>query len=76
MAALTLEATLRFDAETKKARAAVRKIVVLDGTDVAHPEDLAMLQALYSRSPRSVVEHLEKVRKVGSGQFMGQYYTG
>lgn len=54
----------------------MRKIVVLDGTDVPHPEDLAMLQALYSRSPRSVIEHLEKVRKVGAGQFMSQYYVG
>lgn len=52
------------------------KIVVLDGTDVPHPEDLAMIQALYSRSPQSVVLHLEKVREVGSGKFMDQYYTG
>ncbi len=51
-------------------------IHVLDGTDVPNPEDRAMLQALYSRSPKSVVEHLEKVRKVGSGKFMSQFYTG
>src|SRR5210317_2178911 len=44
--------------------------------DDMHPEDLAMLQALYSRSPASVKEHLEKVERVGSGQFMGQYYVG
>jgi thymidylate synthase ThyX len=41
-----------------------------------HPEDGAMLQALYSRSPASVVEHLAKVREVGSGKFMSQYYVG
>lgn len=53
-----------------------RQIVVLDGTDVPHPEDLAMLQALYSRSPKSVLTHLEKVREVGSGKFMDKFYTG
>lgn len=53
-----------------------RKLKVLDGTDVPNPEDLAMLQALYSRSPQSVDEHLEKVRSAGSGKFMDQYYTG
>lgn len=51
------------------------KIVVLDGNDVPHPEDRAMLQAMYSRSPRPVEEHLEKVRRVGSGKFMEQYYV-
>jgi thymidylate synthase ThyX len=41
-----------------------------------HPEDGAMLQALYSRSPASVVTHLEKVKAAGSGKFMSQYYVG
>lgn len=40
------------------------------------PEDVAMLQALYSRDPQSVLVHLEKVRKAGSGKFMGEYYVG
>ncbi len=40
------------------------------------PEDMAMLQALYSRSPASVVSHLEKLKAVGSGKFMEQYYVG
>lgn len=44
--------------------------------DQMHPEDLAMLQALYSRSPESVAVHLEKVAKAGSGKFMGSYYVG
>jgi thymidylate synthase ThyX len=44
--------------------------------DDQHPEDLAMLQALYSRSPASVVTHLEKLKASGSGKFMGQYYVG
>lgn len=41
-----------------------------------HPEDGAMLQALYSRSPASVTSHLEKVRAQGSGKFMASYYVG
>lgn len=49
------------------------KIKIIDDL---HPEDLAMLQALYSRSHESVDEHLKKVKEVGSGQFMDQYYVG
>lgn len=44
--------------------------------DDLHPEDNAMLQALQSRSPASVAERLEKVRKSGSGEFMGKFYVG
>lgn len=44
--------------------------------DEFNPEDNAMLQALYSRSPRSVTEHVEKVRASGSGKFMEQFYVG
>lgn len=42
----------------------------------ANPEDNAMLQALYSRSADSVTTHLEKLKDVGSGKFMSQYYLG
>jgi len=51
-------------------------IVVLDGTDVPHPEDMAMMQSLYSRSPQSVLIHLDKVRKAGSGRFIEKYLVG
>jgi len=44
--------------------------------DDQHPEDLAMLQALYSRSPMSVVKHLDKLKSTGSGKFMDQFYVG
>ncbi len=44
--------------------------------DDLHPEDNAMLQALYSRSPRSVIDHIEKVRNGDSGSFMARYYVG
>ncbi len=40
------------------------------------PEDTAMMQALYSRSPKSVVEHVKKVKKSGSGKFMETFYVG
>ncbi len=40
------------------------------------PEDVAMLQALYSRSAESVDVHLEKVKQTGSGKFMSTYYVG
>lgn len=51
----------------------MRQIIIVD--DVA-PEPNAMLQALYSRSPKSVVEHLEQVKKVGAEKFMASYYVG
>jgi len=40
------------------------------------PEDTAMMQALYSRSPKSVVEHVAKVKESGSGKFMETFYVG
>ena len=49
------------------------KIVVIDDM---HPEDVAMLQALYSRSAESVTTHLDKVKQSGSGKFMERYYVG
>ncbi len=44
--------------------------------DDQSPEDSAMLQALYSRSSASVKEHLDKIKKSGSGKFMDQFYVG
>ena len=40
------------------------------------PEACAMLQALYSRSPDSVEQHIVKVAERGAGAFMGSYYVG
>jgi thymidylate synthase ThyX len=40
------------------------------------PEDLAMLQALYSRSAQSVSVHLDKVAAGGSSRFMQDYVAG
>ena len=50
-----------------------QKIIIRDDL---HPEDGAMLQALYSRSPAGVEHHLKKVEEVGAGKFMSQYYVG
>lgn len=44
--------------------------------DEFNPEDVAMMQALYSRSAASVTEHVEKVKKSGSGKFMERFYVG
>lgn len=44
--------------------------------DEFNPEDTAMMQALYSRSGKSVVEHVEKVKQSGSGKFMETFYVG
>ena len=44
--------------------------------DEFNPEDTAMMQALYSRSPKSVTEHVEKVKTTGSGKFMETFYVG
>ena len=44
--------------------------------DDLHPEDIAMVQALYSRSSRSVLDHLSEVSTRGSGNFMSKFYVG
>lgn len=48
-------------------------VFLIDGI---HPEDGAMMQALYSRSADSVEAHAEKVRTSGSGSFMRRFYVG
>lgn len=48
-------------------------VIVLDELN---PQDLAMLQALYSRSAESVDVHIDKVKKSGSGKFMESFYVG
>lgn len=43
--------------------------------DEFSPEDVAMMQAFYSRSAQSVEEHVKKVKQSGSGKFMERYYV-
>uniref|UniRef100_A0A6C0JW85 Thymidylate synthase n=1 Tax=viral metagenome TaxID=1070528 RepID=A0A6C0JW85_9ZZZZ len=49
------------------------QLYVIDG---GNPEDMAMMQALYSRSAQSVTTHIAKVQKSGSGKFMESFYVG
>lgn len=44
--------------------------------DEFNPEDMAMMQALYSRSPQSVTDHVEIVKDGDSGKFMEKFYVG
>lgn len=44
--------------------------------DHLKPEANAMLQALYSRSPASVLDHLKKVEEKGADNFMASHYVG
>ncbi len=48
------------------------KLFVID--DLA-PEDVAMLQALYSRSAESAETHIDKIKASGSGKFMQSFYV-
>lgn len=49
------------------------RVVVIDHLD---PESNAMVQALYSRAPVTVLSHIEKVAQIGPEKFMGSYYVG
>ena len=60
---------IRPDAVTK----AGSEIYIVDDM---HPEATAMAQALYSRSPQSVVNHLKKIKEVGYEKFMDTFYVG
>ena len=51
----------------------LHEVIVLD---TFPPEDIAMLQALYSRDPRTVRTHLERVKEAGPGKFMEKFYVG
>lgn len=55
---------------------ALEKLETITLETLPSAETIAMLQALYSRSPTSVEEHLEKVLKVGAKSFMETYYIG
>ena len=52
-------------------------ISIYEGKDIGlTAEGMAMLQALYSRSPASVEVQLKKVQKNGPENFMQQFYCG
>jgi len=58
---------------TKSTAKKLHEVIILD---TFPPEDIAMLQALYSRDPRTVRTHLERVREAGPGKFMEKFYVG
>jgi thymidylate synthase ThyX len=58
---------------TKSNEKTLHEVIILD---TFPPEDIAMLQALYSRDPRTVRTHLDRVREAGPGKFMEKFYVG
>ena len=52
------------------------QIVVLETDAAITPEDVAMLQALHSRSVGGIEEHLNTLVKHGSGKLMDIFYVG
>lgn len=59
--------------ETNPMTDKAQKLMIVDDLS---PEDVAMLQALYSRSSESAEAHIEKVKQSGSGKFMSSFYVG
>jgi thymidylate synthase ThyX len=51
-------------------------VLILNTGALIGQEAEAMLQALYSRSPGSVLKHLVDIARRGAEKFMGQYYVG
>ncbi len=51
------------------------KVICLNTNSSITQEDACMLQALYSRDPNSVYDHLEKLKNTPSGKFMDTYYV-
>ncbi len=50
-------------------------VLVLDAGETIKPEAVAMLQSLYSRSPKSIFTHLKDVLERGAEKFMQSYYV-
>lgn len=74
--------TKRIPQKIKNLHHSVRKlsgggmVLVLNTGALIGAEAEAMLQALYSRDPRSVFEHLKIVAEKGPEKFMAQFYVG
>lgn len=51
-------------------------VLLLDTGAQITPEAEAMLQALYSRDPKSVYEHLKAIAQKGYKKFMANFYVG
>lgn len=53
-----------------------RVVFLLPSEGEATAEDLAMLQALYSRNPSSITSAYKLIQTTKSGDFMSRYYVG
>lgn len=53
-----------------------RVLFILPSEGEATAEDLAMLQALYSRDPRPIDSSIKLAKATASGEFMKQFYVG
>lgn len=58
-----------------KTTAAWAKIFLIAPKTSMTPEELAMLQSLYSRDPASIVKHLDEVAQKGAHKFMSQFFV-
>ena len=67
----TLEFPFTYDCGT-----AGRVVALLPSEGEAQPEDLAMLQALYSRNPAPMTDALKLAKASNSGEFMQKFYVG
>jgi len=53
-----------------------RVLMLLPSEGEATAEDLAMIQALYSRDPRPIDDSLKMLKSTKSGDFMNKFYVG
>ena len=51
-------------------------VLVLNDGAIITSEDRAMIQALHSRSPKGILEHLKTLADKGSGNMMASFYVG
>ena len=51
------------------------QVVIIESPSAIPTEEIAMMQALYSRSPKPCLEHLKQVSKRGATSFMSIYYV-
>lgn len=51
-------------------------VLVLNDGAVITAEDRAMVQALHSRNPKGIKEHLKTLAEKGSGKMMSSFYVG
>lgn len=63
------------DVHTRKLGGSGRVILVCPKTSIG-PQELAMIQSLYSRDPDSILSHLLEVAEKGAEKFMAQFYVG